>query len=95
MILCCTEAEADAENIRRTNAEIMERLQRAKGLKSPLSFLRPNRSHDDLLEEYSDSGSMTGTLIDKGQDVLFLATPPLGQCNVLCYAVSISVCLSV
>ena len=38
----------------------MERLQRAKGLKSPLSFLRPNRSHDDLLDEYSDSGSMTG-----------------------------------
>ena len=50
----------DEEDIRKTNAEIMDRLQRAKGLKSPLSFLRPNRSSDDLLDEASDTSSMTG-----------------------------------
>ena len=34
-----TEPVPDEEDIRKTNAEIMDRLQRAKGLKSPLSLL--------------------------------------------------------
>lgn len=53
------ETEALTEQTR-TNAEIMENIQRAKNFKGKI-FLRPNRSSDNLLDECSDSESMTGS----------------------------------
>ena len=58
------ESESDVDRARtiRTNAEIMESLQRAKGA-APRPFLRPNRgSRDSLLDETADTDSLTGSM---------------------------------